>query len=138
MVPRRAMVKLRAMDKRWAVVSSLVLLGACDFNAAPAGREVTLPSGHRYVILAEGPIQGVGWQGLAVKYRTASLEDRAQLRREADEIMQAERASAEAAGLRTILVMAETAPSGGLISKSSQFNHPYERQPDGSWLLVGK
>lgn len=131
--------------KRWGpeVKRALVVAIGCVIAACATGQpsysEVRLPSGNlikvlgtvRVLFRADDP-------ALMLKYRTeCSLEDKAALQREVDEIWTAFRNDIERAGVKNAIISANEPRQGFIITTTRSFNFVYKRSADGTWEQLG-
>jgi hypothetical protein len=120
----------------------LLLLHACgsDRRRQPTYQIHTLPSGEQVKVLGIGRINFAGsGPALMLRYQTdLEVDDTTALRAEADKLWEEFRKDAERAQVKSAVISANSAPSGGLVSRGRMFNFVYEKDAQGSWHAVRK
>ena len=131
---------LAACDSRDATVNHMTTQSGKDVWTAELGKPqgagtMSLPSGKQIKVLgirklafAKGP------PALMFSYQTdLSIEDKAALQREADEIWPVLRPDVEKAGLTAAVISANENPTGGVVKQNRGYNFVFEKSPDGRW-----
>ena len=72
-----------------------------------------------------------------LKYMTdVKIDDRAALRKEADEIWVDFRPEAEKANVSSVILSANSVPSGGIIQTGQAYNFVFQKDPSGVWKCL--
>jgi hypothetical protein len=123
---------------RLLIVLALLLLTGCGASEAPY-QTVTLPSGKKVAVLGIGQIGfSNDTPALMLKYQTdISLDDKASLENEVDEIWGSFRVDVEKALLVNGIVSANERPKGFIVTTSRARNFVFKRGGDGQWSKVG-
>jgi hypothetical protein len=125
------------MKRHLGLFISLPLLACCVMAQSLQTHEVTLPSGKKIKVIAEGQVQSTvngSILGLMLKYQTdLKVSDVAALRKEADEIWPVFNPDVERLALRAGIISANEA-TDDITSKG--YNFVFEKQNDGSWRCL--
>ena len=124
--------------RSFLVAVLLVSTAACAPHSAPL-QVVTLDSGKQVKLLGVGNIAfSNDAPALMLKYETdLSLDDKAKLTQEADELWKTFRVDVERAQLATGIISANDHPTGFVVATNKSFNFVYKRRPDGEWSRIG-
>lgn len=116
----------------------MLLLAACG-GGEPPHQTVTLPSGKKVTVLGVGKMSFTNdTPALMLKYQTdISLDDKASLESEVDEIWASFRGDVEKAQLVNGIVSANEKPKGFIFTTSRARNFVFKRGPEGQWSKVG-
>jgi hypothetical protein len=120
---------------------AVLLAGTVSACGQNKGQVQTLPSGKQIVVLGVGPIYFAkdNQTALMLKYQTTlSLEDRAALGKEADEIWSSFRVDVDQAGLPTGIISANEKPTGFIVTHSRGFNFVYTKSGNGQWTRLNQ
>jgi len=78
-----------------------------------------------------------GGPALMLKYMTdVKIDDRVALRKEADEIWADFRPEAEKANVSSVILSANSIPSGGIIQRGQAYNFVFQKDPSGVWKCL--
>jgi len=123
-----------------SLLSPIVVLAACGGTPQPPVQVHRLPSGEEVKVLGIGKINfAASGPALMLKYQTdLNMDDTSALHAEAQRIWAEFRKDAEQAQVQNAMVSANSAPTGGIVSRDRAYNVVYERGGDGSWREVLK
>lgn len=124
---------------RLFIAVALLLLTGCGGAGEAPYQTVTLPSGKKVAVLGIGKIAfSNDPPALMLKYQTnISLDDKASLENEVDEIWGSFRVDVEKAQLVNGIVSANERPKGFIVTTSRGRNFVFKRGADGQWAKVG-
>ena len=134
---RRDSILLRVLSR----LSPVLLLAACGGGAAQPPIQVhRLASGEEVKVLGVGRINlSASGPALMLKYQTdLSMTDTSALQAEVQRIWAEFRKDAERAQVQSAIGSANSAPTGGLVSRGQTYNFVYEKSGDGEWREVRK
>jgi hypothetical protein len=138
-----AMAIVRRTRWKWGVAGLavnaaplLLLIGGVLFSPSPPWD--TLPSGHKIRVKFAGPVYfSEGPPFFVMECDTEiPMEQRAELRKEVDEIWEIFKNNAEAAHLTSAVIRMNHNEGTGIITRGNGFGFAYEKQADGKWQCM--
>ena len=134
---------VRPIERKWGVAGLainaaplLLFIGATLFGRPQPWD--TLPSGHKIRVKFAGPVYfSEGPPFFVMECDTEiPMEQRAELRKEVDEIWEIFKNNAEAAHLTSAVIRMNHNEGTGIITRGNGFGFAYEKQADGKWQCM--